>query len=80
MNKKLFVEAIAKFSLGVALVGALIFLPAGTLAFTNGWLLMAILFVPMFPTHRTNSNASIIVWHLRMLCVFTCANWTPRRV
>ena len=48
MNKKLFVEAIAKFSLGVVLVGALIFLPAGTLAFSNGWLLMGVLFVPMF--------------------------------
>ena len=48
MNKKLFVEAIAKFSLGVILVGALIFLPAGTLHFFNGWLLMGVLFVPMF--------------------------------
>ena len=48
MNKKLFLEAIAKFSLGVVLVGVLIFWPAGTLAFTNGWLLMGVLFVPMF--------------------------------
>ena len=48
MNKKLFLEAVAKFSLGVVLVGALIFWPAGTLAFTNGWLLMGVLFVPMF--------------------------------
>ena len=48
MNKKLFAEAIAKFTLGVVLVGALIFLPAGTLAFTSGWLLMGVLFVPMF--------------------------------
>ena len=31
----------------MALVGVLIFLPAGTLTFFNGWLLMAILFVPM---------------------------------
>ena len=45
---KLFTEAIAKFILGVVLVGVLIFLPAGTLAFHNGWLLMGILFVPMF--------------------------------
>ena len=48
MNKILFLEAIAKFSLGVVLVGALIFWPAGTLAFANGWLLMGILFFPMF--------------------------------
>ncbi len=45
---KLFFQAIAKFLLGVILVGVLIFLPAGTLAFTQGWLLMGILFVPMF--------------------------------
>ena len=48
MSKKLFVQAIAKFLLGVVLVGALIFLPAGTTAFLGGWLLMGILFVPMF--------------------------------
>lgn len=48
MTVKLFFSAIIKFLLGVALVGVLIFLPAGTLAFFNGWLLMAILFVPMF--------------------------------
>lgn len=45
---KLFVGAITKFLLGVALVGVLIFLPAGTLLFFNGWLLMGILFIPMF--------------------------------
>ena len=47
MTVKLFFSAIIKFLLGVALVGALIFLPAGTLEFFNGWMLMAILFVPM---------------------------------
>jgi protein-S-isoprenylcysteine O-methyltransferase Ste14 len=48
MSGKLFLQAIAKFLLGVALVGVLIFLPAGTFAFPGGWLLMGILFVPMF--------------------------------
>ena len=48
MTKSLFFSAIAKFFLGVILVGLLIFLPAGTLNFSNGWLFMAILFVPMF--------------------------------
>lgn len=48
MIPKLFFQAILKFILGVILVGLLIFLPAGTLLFFNGWLLMAILFVPMF--------------------------------
>ena len=45
---KLFMSAIAKFSLGAALVGVLIFLPAGTVAYPQGWLLMGILFIPMF--------------------------------
>lgn len=48
MSKKLFVQAIAKFLLGVILVGALVFVPAGTLSFYNGWLFMAVLFIPMF--------------------------------
>lgn len=48
MTKELFVQAILKFALGVVLVGALIFIPAGTLSFVNGWILMVILFVPMF--------------------------------
>ena len=48
MTKKLFGEAIAKFLLGVVLVGTLVFLPAGTLQFANGWLFLGILFVPMF--------------------------------
>ncbi|MBE6962645.1 MAG: isoprenylcysteine carboxylmethyltransferase family protein [Ruminococcaceae bacterium] len=48
MTKALFVQAIAKFSLGVVLVGVLLFLPAGTLDYPDGWLLMAILFIPMF--------------------------------
>ena len=48
MTIKLFIQAIAKFGMGVVLVGLLIFLSAGTLYFFNGWLLMGILFVPMF--------------------------------
>lgn len=48
MTMKLFIGAITKFLLGVVLVGILIFLPAGTFSFFNGWLLMGILFVPMF--------------------------------
>ena len=48
MKKNLFLQAVAKFLLGVVLVGVLIFLPAGTLRFPGGWLLMGILFVPMF--------------------------------
>ena len=48
MTKRLFWQAMGKFWLGVLGVGALIFLPAGTLQFGQGWLLMGVLFVPMF--------------------------------
>ena len=48
MSVKLFVQAILKFLLGVLLVGVLIFLPAGSFSFFGGWLLMGILFIPMF--------------------------------
>ena len=48
MTMKLFIQAISKFLLGIVLVGILIFWPAGTLSFFNGWLFMGILFVPMF--------------------------------
>ena len=44
---KLFAEAISKFACGLLLVGLLIFLPAGTLGYTYGWLLMGLLFGPM---------------------------------
>lgn len=48
MTSKLFIQAITKYLLGVILVGVLIFIPAGTLAFAQGWILMGILFIPMF--------------------------------
>lgn len=48
MNKRLFFEAIIKYLLGVIIVGLLIFIPAGTIKYLNGWILMGILFVPMF--------------------------------
>ena len=46
-KKELLTQALAKFTLGLVLVGVLIFLPAGTMAFAKGWLFMALLFVPM---------------------------------
>ena len=45
---KLFFQALTKFLLGVIVFGLLIFLPAGSLHYWQGWLLMGILFVPMF--------------------------------
>ena len=44
---KLLCNALIKFTCGLLMVGALIFLPAGTLAFGRGWLLMGLLFAPM---------------------------------
>lgn len=43
----LLLEALIKFACGLILVGLLIFLPAGTLAYPYGWLFMGLLFVPM---------------------------------
>jgi protein-S-isoprenylcysteine O-methyltransferase Ste14 len=44
---KLLVSAVFKYIAGVLLVGAFVFLSAGTLNFPNGWLLMFLLFIPM---------------------------------
>ena len=48
MTVKLFLQGITKFLLGLVILGALLFLPAGTFAFPQAWLLLGILFVPMF--------------------------------
>lgn len=48
MTKELLANALIKYFAGVLLVGALVFVPAGTLDYFGGWLFMAILFVPMF--------------------------------
>ena len=48
MTTRLGFEAILKFSAGFALVAVLLFLPAGTVDYPGGWLLISILFIPMF--------------------------------
>ena len=48
LEKGLFLQSFAKFLLGVVLIGLLLFLPAGSFRYWQGWLLMGILFVPMF--------------------------------
>ena len=48
MNIKLFFGAITKFILGVLIIGLLLFIPANTINYWNGWLFMGILFIPMF--------------------------------
>jgi len=48
MDTKLFFQALTKFLLGVVILGLLIFLPSGSLHYWQGWLMMGVLFVPMF--------------------------------
>ena len=48
MNKYLLIQALVKILAGIALVGSMVFLPAGSFAYWQGWLLMSVLFVPMF--------------------------------
>ena len=48
MSKKLFIQAIGKFLCGLLLFGVLLFVPAGTLRYPCGWLMIAVLFIPMF--------------------------------
>jgi protein-S-isoprenylcysteine O-methyltransferase Ste14 len=47
MDRKLIISAVTKYIAGLVLLGLLIFLPAGTFAYGQGWLFMAVLFVPM---------------------------------
>ena len=48
MDGKLFIQAITKFACGLLIVAILLFLPAGTFDFWQAWLLLGILFIPMF--------------------------------
>jgi len=52
---KLLAQAVLKFLLGLALTGLLLFVPAGSFHYPNGWLLSAVLFIPMFV-------AGLIMW------------------
>ena len=48
MDKKLFIQAITKFTFGFIIIALLLFIPAWTLNYLNAWLFIGILFVPMF--------------------------------
>lgn len=48
MTKRLFIQSVTKFLIGVIVIGVLLFLSAGTFQWRNAWLLMGILFIPMF--------------------------------
>ncbi|MBQ3258610.1 MAG: isoprenylcysteine carboxylmethyltransferase family protein [Oscillospiraceae bacterium] len=47
MDKELLLDALKKFAAGVILIGLLLFVPAGTVRYPNGWLLCGVLFVPV---------------------------------
>ena len=48
MDEKLFFQALIKFLFGLIIICLLLFIPAGTLNYPNGWLFIALLFIPMF--------------------------------
>ena len=48
MDTKLFSQALIKLISGLIIVWLLLFIPAGSLSYFNGWLFMALLFIPMF--------------------------------
>lgn len=45
MNRNLLVQALVKLTAGFVLVGLMVFLPAGSFGYWQGWLLMGVLFV-----------------------------------
>ena len=45
---KLFFNALTKFICGILLAGLLVFLPAGSLKYSNGWLFLIVMFIPIF--------------------------------
>ena len=48
MDLKLLINALTKFIIGLLCIGLLLFIPAGSIYYTNGWLFIGLLFVPMF--------------------------------
>ncbi len=48
MRRKLLLSAISKFIIGLIMISLLLFLPAGTIYYWNGWLFIGLLFIPMF--------------------------------
>ncbi len=48
MDFNLFSQALTKFIIGLIVICLLLFIPAGSLNYLNGWLFIALLFIPMF--------------------------------
>lgn len=47
MNTKLLFQALTKYVVGLLMVMLLLFVPAGTFDYMNGWLFIGLLFIPM---------------------------------
>ena len=69
----LLLQSIAKFLLGVIILGLLIFLPAGSFHYWQGWLLMGILFVPMFIAGLVMMAKNPAAESFRSLRLFLCS-------
>ena len=48
MDTKLFIQALVKYFIGVIIIAVLLFVPAQSFEYWNGWLFMGLLFIPMF--------------------------------
>ena len=48
MNIRLFLQAVIKYVFGILIVGSLLFIPANSFKYWNGWLFIGLLFIPMF--------------------------------
>lgn len=46
-RRKLFLAALSRFLLGLTMIALLIFVPAGSLSYSNGWLFLALMFIPI---------------------------------
>ena len=48
MNKKLLFKAFSRLIAGIIIVFILLFIPAGSFHYYNGWIFMGLLFTPMY--------------------------------
>ena len=60
MNTKLFIQAITKYVLGVLIVGGLLFIPAKSFEYWNGWLFMGLLFIPIIIGKRIKNEEKVL--------------------
>ena len=66
MTKKLFFQALTKFVVGLSIVMALLFIPAGTFSYWQAWLFIGILFIPMLIVGFVLMNRNPELLHKRL--------------